>query len=114
MSATDSMLRGEVWQVSFVGSLGGEIRKTRPAVIVSNNANNQHANRVQIVPFSSKVGKLYPCEALVTFAGMESKAMADQIMTVSKERLTCRMGMLPTGQLRDVDMAIRIQLGLEA
>lgn len=108
------MRRGEVWWVSFTASTGGEVRKTRPAVIVSNDAANQHANRVQIVPLSSKAEKLYPCEARVLVAGQVSKAMADQIMTVAKERLTERMGSIDQDDLRGVDMAIRIQLGLLA
>jgi mRNA interferase MazF len=111
---TDPMRRGEIWWVSFAGSSGGEVRKTRPAVIVSNEAANQHANRVQVVPLSSKTDKLYPCEAKVTVDGKESKAMADQIMTVSKERLTERLGLLSPDEMRGVDMAIRIQLGLAA
>jgi len=98
------MRRGEVWWVSFAGSSGGEVRKTRPAIIVSND----DANRVQVVPLSSKTDKLYPCEARVTVDGRESKAMADQIMTVSKERLTERLGLLSPHEMDGVDMAMRI------
>jgi len=108
------MRRGEVWQVNFAGSLGGEVRKTRPAVIVSNNAANQHANRVQVVPFSSSTGKIYPCEAMVKVDGLESKAMADQVTTVTKERLLKILGLLSPHEMHKVEMAIRIQLGLVA
>jgi len=107
------MLRGEVWWVNFDPSLGGEMQKTRPAVIVSNNASNRTLNRVQVVPITSRTDRVYPCEAIVSLNGERRKAMADQITTVSKLRLTARMGMLSESDLRLVDGAIRVQLALK-
>jgi mRNA interferase MazF len=108
------MLRGEVWWVNFDPSLGGEMQKTRPADIVSNNASNRTLNRVQVVPVTSRTGRVYPCEALIALNGEVRKAMADQITTVSKLRLSTRMGVLSESDLRLVDGAIRVQLGLQS
>jgi len=73
------MLRGEVWWVDFDPSFGGEIRKTRPAIIVSNDASNRNLNRIQVVPVTSNVSRVYPCEAAIDLNGEPRKAMADQI-----------------------------------
>jgi hypothetical protein len=54
------MQRSEVWWVNFDPSIGGDIKKKRPAVIISNNASNKFLNRIQVVPLSSKMERLYP------------------------------------------------------
>jgi mRNA interferase MazF len=104
--------RGHVWWVSFDPSVGGEIRKTRPAVVVSNDAANRALNRLQVVPLTSKVIKVYPAQVLVTLQGQQRKAMADQIATVSKLRLRGRIGRLDVLDMAAVDRALRIQLAL--
>jgi len=107
------MKRGEVWWVKFnTPSVGGEIEKQRPAVIVSNDATNKHLNRVQVVPLTSSIDKLFPSEAYVTLNGKQSKAIADQLTTVSKLRLSNMEGKLSVADLQKVEQAIRTQLDL--
>ena len=104
--------RGEVWWVAFDPSLGGEIQKTRPALIVSNNAANAALNRVIVIPLTSQTSKIYPGEALVTLNGEQRKAMGDQVMTASKQRLRTKLGSLDSTDMTAVENALLLQLGI--
>ena len=106
------MKRGEVWWVNFEPSVGGEMKKQRPAVILSNDVANKYLNRVQVVPLTSQIDKLYPSEAYVQFGGKQAKALADQLTTVSKLRLVNKAGHLSKADVEQVERAVRTQLDL--
>lgn len=106
------MKRGEVWWVEFDPLVGSEIRKKRPAVIVSNDAANRNLARVVVVPLTSNTERQYPGEAVVTVNEQHSKAMADQIMAADKSRLNVQMGKLSKVDMLAVEDAIKLHLAL--
>jgi mRNA interferase MazF len=107
------MRRGEVWWIDFDPSIGGEIQKMRPAVIVSNDVANLRLNRLQVVPLTTNVERVFPGETIVDFGDGARKAMANQIMTAAKERFGRRIGTLDRIELLKIENAIAVQLGLE-
>ena len=104
--------RGEVWWINFDPSVGGEIKKTRPAVIVSNDMANKALNRIQVVPVTSSIKNLYPAECFVTVKGKQSKAMADQLTTISKLRLVSKIGKISKENLKDIERVVMLQLDI--
>ncbi|KIA81370.1 growth inhibitor PemK [Chromobacterium piscinae] len=106
------MRRGEVWWVEFDPAIGSEVRKTRPAIIVSNDAANRNLARVVVVPVTSNTGRQYPGEAVVYVGDQSSKAMADQIMAADKSRLRSQLGTLSKADMLAVEDAIKVHLAL--
>ena len=106
------MKRGEVWWVEFDPAVGSEVRKTRPSVIMSNDAANRNLSRVVVVPLTSNTERLYPGEARITVAGKAGKAMTDQIMAADKLRLKTQLGLLSKEDVLAVETAIRTHLGM--
>jgi mRNA interferase MazF len=106
------MKRGEVWWVEFDPAVGSEIRKKRPALIVSNDAANRNLARVVVLPLTSNTSRLYPGEARVTVDGQESKVMADQIMASDKSRLKGQLGVISKADMAAAEDAMRVHLAL--
>ena len=109
------MNRGDVYFVAFDPAIGEEIQKTRPAVIVSNNANNKNLARVQVVPLTSSRNALKKCysnEAMIIVAGKQGKALTSQLTTVSKLRLSQKIASVSHNEMHLIEEAIRYQLDL--
>jgi mRNA interferase MazF len=104
--------RGDVYWVNLDPVVGSEIRKTRPAVIVSNDSCNRYGTRVVVLPITSNVESLYPGEATVEVKGMQGRALGDQIRSIDKSRLKARAGRLTVEEMSRVDEALAITLDL--
>lgn len=104
--------RGDVVRVALDPVVGSEIRKTRPAVVISNDACNTFGQRVVVVPLTSNVTSLYPGEAKVVVRGKAARALGDQIRSVDKTRLRARLAPLSRTDLLAVEEAVRVTLDM--
>jgi mRNA interferase MazF len=108
--------RGEVWLVALDPVLGAEIGKTRPALVLSNDRNNELADTVTVLPVTSKAERVFPFEwfipAGIAGLSLDSKAKANQVRTVAKERLIKRLGRLDDEAMAGVERAVQIHLGI--
>jgi mRNA interferase MazF len=115
-----AMLRGEIWQVDLDPVRGSEANKQRPAVIVSNDRANATATRlgygiVTVVPVTSNTDKVYPFQVLLSTASglsVDSKAQAEQVRSIATQRLLRRIGRVSSGELAELDNALRLHLAL--
>jgi mRNA interferase MazF len=103
-----------VYWVNLDPVVGSEIRKTRPAVVVSNDSCNRYGTRIVVLPITSHVDSLYPGEAMVEVKGRRSRALGDQIRSIDKSRLKSRAGRLTSEEMSRVDEALAITLDLPA
>lgn len=113
MARLKSPRRGEVYWIALDPPVGSEAKKTRPAIIVSNDSMNQHGTRIVVVPLTSNIDSCYPGEALVTVKGKSSRALGDQIRSVDKLRLRGKLDTLTKSDVEAIDRALFITLNLE-
>ena len=108
--------RGDIWLVNLDPTLGHEIQKSRPAVIIQNDIGNTFSSLTIVAPITSQgIEKVYPIEALLKKnSGLmkESKALLNQIRAVDKRRLIKKLGHVPEETMRDIDEALKMSLGL--
>ena len=115
------MRRGDIVAVSLDLVRGAEASKTRPAVVVSNDAANATADRlgrgvITVVPVTSNTARVYPFQVLLrasqTGLSSDSKAQGEQVRSVAVERIGRRLGRVPAAAMAELDQALRLHLGL--
>jgi mRNA interferase MazF len=115
------MRRGDIVAVGLDPARGSEASKTRPAIVVSNDAANATATRlgrgvITVVPVTSNIARIYPFQVLLradqTGLRQDSKAQAEQMRSVAVERIGKQIGMLPAAVLAELDEALRVHLAL--
>ena len=112
-----SIKRGDVFLVSFDRTVGAEVKKSRPAVVVSNDINNAHSPIISIAPITSNVTRVYSFEVEIPAgtAGLRvrSKGRVNQTRAVDKIRLIKKIGQLPAQTMPEIDQALRLHYDLE-
>ena len=108
--------RGDIWIVNLNPTIGHEIKKSRPAVIIQNDYGNKYSPITIIAPITSQnLNKLYPFEVALKKRGnleKDSKVLLNQIRAVDKRRLIAKIGRVNSVEMDNLDDAIKISLGL--
>ncbi|MEK6983320.1 MAG: type II toxin-antitoxin system PemK/MazF family toxin [Nanoarchaeota archaeon] len=108
--------RGDIWLVNLDPTIGHEIKKSRPSVIIQNDLGNKYSPITIIAPITSQnIAKIYPIEVLLRRnLGLEkdSKALLNQIRAIDKGRLIKKLGRVDGETMANIDAAIEISLGL--
>ena len=113
---TASIKRGDIFLVNFDPTVGAEVQKTRPAVVVSNDINNAHSPIISISPISSTVSRIYSFEVEIPAGNgglkIRSKILVNQTRAVDKIRLVKKLGHLPPGILENIERALKLHYDL--
>lgn len=96
-----------MWWVALDPTLGSEIAKTRPCVVLSRDVVNQHRRTVVVVPLSSAFLAHPPISVHVSCAGIPAVAVVDQIRAIAKQRLRSRIGLVSESEMEAIGQALR-------
>lgn len=103
--------RGDLYWVALDPVVGSEMRKTRPALIISNDSGNAHGARAVVLPITGNVTPLFPGEARIRVRGRPARVLGDQIRSIDAARLRARIGSVDQADLREAEAAVLITLG---
>lgn len=107
------IVRGNIYWVNLDPAVGSEIKKTRPAIVISNNMQNRVSSRIIVIPLTSSINNIFPFEAKVLVKDTIAKALTDQIRTIDKSRIGDYISKLSKVEVSDIEKAIKITLSLD-
>ncbi|NGX61882.1 MAG: Endoribonuclease EndoA [Chlamydiae bacterium] len=105
--------RGEIFWVCLDPTVGTEVKKTRPGLILSNNSSNKFSKRVIIAPITSSTEKCFQFQARIQMPKGVKKVMLDQIRSVDKVRLRGQICSVSQSEMQEVERALRVALALK-
>lgn len=112
-TGSNTIKRGDVFWVKLDPAIGSEIKKTRPAVVISNNIQNEIGVRFIVAPITSSIDKVYPFEALLEIANKKGKAQLDQIRTIDAKRLGDFIVHLSPQEIQQIDLSLKLVLSIQ-
>ena len=104
--------RGEIYWVNLDPTVGTEINKKRPGLVVSNDIGNEISSRIIIAPITSNATKILPFEVGVEIKGKKVKVLLDQLRSIDKMRIENGIALLDDNTMSLVDEALKIALSL--
>lgn len=105
--------RGDIYWVDFNPAKASEVKKTRPALVCSNDIMNENSNRVIVAPITSNLKRIFSFEYEIrNHGGIKGKVMLDQMRSIDKSRLGKKIDSLSTEEMREVDLIIKFILAL--
>jgi len=108
--------KGDIYLVNFDPTIGHEVKKSRPAVVITNDINNEYSQILTVIPLSSNTTRVYPFEVLIPagkWVDTESKVMVNQIRSIDKKRLIKKLSSVPSEVIKKIEAAIRLHFDME-
>ncbi len=107
------VMRGEIYWINLDPAMGTEIKKTRPAIIISNDIQNKISSRIIVIPITSSIKKIFSFESQIIVEGKEAKALTDQIRAIDKSRIGNYISKVTKLEMHKIELALKITLSLE-
>lgn len=108
------MKRGDIYFATLDPTMGSEIKKTRPVIIISSDINNKNSDVITVIPITSSVSRVFPFEVRLNVRNTKGKAQCNQIRAISKQRISSeKLSSLTNSEIKLIEQALKLHLSLD-